>query len=178
MSGVQSDDSLFGVLNPPSTLTLKRILPGPIDRVWSYITDSELRKQWLAAGDLIPHVGESFELVWRNDELSAAASERPAGFPEESRATCRVTGVETLRKLSFNWPGVGDVTFQLEPVGDDVMLTVTHRGLADRKMTLMVGAGWHMHCDILVARLKGKKPASFWSGWSRLRAEYDRRVAA
>lgn len=178
MSAVQFVDSQFGVLTPPSTLTLKRMLPGPIDRVWSYLIDSELRKQWLAAGHLVPQANASFELVWRNDELSAAASERPAGFPEETRATCRVTEVEVLRKLSFNWPGVGDVTFQLDPVGDDVLLTVTHRGLADRNMILMVGAGWHMHCDILAAKIKGEQPGSFWSGWARLRDEYDRRVAA
>lgn len=178
MSAILSEDSLFGVLTPPSTLTLKRTLPGPIERVWSYLIDGELRKQWLAAGHLDPHAGSSFELVWRNDQLSVSASERPAGFSEESTASCRVTEVDSPHKLSFQWPGVGDVTFQLDPIGDDVVLTVTHRGLADRNMTLMVGAGWHMHCDILAARLKGETPASFWSGWARLRNEYDRRIAA
>ena len=178
MSEIRTDESPFGVLTSPSTLTLKRRLPGPIERVWSYITDSELRQQWLAAGAMNPQPGASFELVWRNDDLSASASERPAGFPEESRATCRVTEVEPMRKLGFHWPGAGDVTFELDPMGDEVVLTVTHRLLPDRKMTVMVGAGWHMHCDILLARINGVKPGSFWSGWVRLRDDYDRRVAA
>jgi uncharacterized protein YndB with AHSA1/START domain len=177
MSASQIDSSQFGVFTSASTLKLQRTLPGPVERVWSYITDSELRKQWLAAGLMNPEPGASFELVWRNDELSASASERPAGFPEESRATCKVTEVEPLRRLSFSWPGVGEVTFELDPVGDEVVLTVTHSQLPDRQMTVMVGAGWHMHCDILVARISGVKPGSLWSGWVRLRDEYDRRVA-
>jgi hypothetical protein len=59
-----------------------------------------------------------------------------------------------------------------------VMLTVTHRRLADRAMLLRVGPGWHMHLDILTATVLGMKPASFWSGWLRLRSEYESRFAA
>jgi hypothetical protein len=53
---------------------------------------------------------------------------------------------------------------------------VIHRRLADRATMLMVGAGWDMHLDILVARATGKKPEPFWDGWSRLKKEYDRRI--
>jgi hypothetical protein len=45
-------------------------------------------------------------------------------------------------------------------------------------MTLMVGAGWHMHLDILVARATSTEPEPFWDGWNRLKKEYDRRVPA
>lgn len=177
MSGIVTTSSSFGVITAPATLTLRRTLPGPIERVWSYITNSELRQQWLAAGTLNAQAGSSFDLVWRNDDLSASAAERPAGFPEESRATCLVTEADPPRKLGFHWPGVGDVTFELQPVGnDEVVLTVTHRQLADRQMTLMVGAGWHMHCDILAAQIAGVQAPSFWQGWVRLRDEYDRRL--
>lgn len=161
-----------------STLTLQRLLPGTAERVWAYLTDSDLRRRWLAAGTMSQTVGASFELVWRNDEISASPSERPAGFSEEGRATCQITELVPLRKLSFSWPGVGEVTFELEPVGDEVLLTVTHRRLADRAVTLMVGAGWHMHLDILQALCKGTAPASFWSGWVRMRADYEQRIPA
>ena len=53
-----------------------------------------------------------------------------------------------------------------------------HRRLPDRATMLKVGAGWHMHLDILVARATGKAPAPFWDGWRRLREEYDRRMLA
>ncbi len=178
MSAIDLRDDPFGALTPPSTLTLRRRLPGPVERVWAYLTETDLRRQWLASGAMTLQPGTSFELVWRNDELSASAAERPEGFSEESRATCRITEVEPQRKLSFSWPGVGDVTFQLDAVGDDVMLTVTHRQVADRAMLLRVGPGWHMHLDILTVNVRGMKPASFWSGWLRLRSEYERRFAA
>ena len=178
MTQTPTDDTPFGVLTSPSTLVLKRTLPGPVERVWSYLIDSDLRQQWLAAGTLKPQRGATFELVWRNDELSDSPSERPEGFGAEHRATCQVTEVEPLRKLGYHWHGVGDVTFELEPVGGDVVLTVTHRQLADRKMTLMVGAGWHTHCDLLVARMRGTQAGSYWTNWVRLRNEYDRRIPA
>ena len=40
----------YGTLIEPATLKIERLLPGPIDRVWAYLTESELRRQWLAAG--------------------------------------------------------------------------------------------------------------------------------
>ncbi len=40
----------YGVLTEPATLTIERLLPGPVERAWSYLTDSELRRQWMAAG--------------------------------------------------------------------------------------------------------------------------------
>lgn len=173
MNALQVERSAYGVLTEPATLRLQRSLPGPIERVWSYLTDSDLRRQWLAAGAMTPETGSSFELVWRNDELSASASERPAGFAEESRAACTVTEADPLRRLGFSWPGVGEVTFDLEPMGTQVLLTETHRQLP-RSVSALVGAGWHMHCDILAARIAGTKPGSFWAGWTRLRSEYER----
>jgi uncharacterized protein YndB with AHSA1/START domain len=163
MTTLHIDPSPFGELTSPSTLRLQHTLPRPIERVWSYIADSELRRQWLAAGTLNPQPGAPFELVWRNDELSRDSSERPEGFPEVSRATCTITEIEPPHRLGFHWPGVGDVTLELDAVGDEVVLTLTHRQLPDRNMTVMVGAGWHMHCDILAARVAGRTPDSFWS---------------
>lgn len=81
------------------------------------------------------------------------------------------------RRLVFTWAD-GDVAFDLEPKGDKVQLTLTHRGISDRRNMLMTGAGWHQHLDTLVARASGGRPAPFWDGWSRLRAEYDRRIPA
>jgi hypothetical protein len=55
---------------------------------------------------------------------------------------------------------------------------VIHRRLPDRANLLGVGAGWHAHLDVLVARASGKEPAPFCDGLSRLRKEYDRRLPA
>ena len=168
----------YGVLTEPTTLKIQRLLPGPIERVWAYLTESDLRRKWLAAGQMEMKLGVPFELVWRNDELSNPPGQRPEGFPDEHRMQNRITELDPPRKLAFTWEGSGDVSFELAPKGKEVLLTVIHRRLPDRATTLMVGAGWHMHLDILVARTTGKEPAPFWDGWRRLKKEYDRRMPA
>lgn len=169
----------YGLLVEPATVKVQRLLPGPVERVWSYLTESDLRRQWLASGDMDLTVGAPFELVWRNDELTDPPGQRPEGFPEEHRMQSRITEIDPLRKLVFAWPPRGEVCFRLDPVGSDVLLTVIHRRISDRANTVMIGAGWHMHLDILVARVSGsKEPGPFWDGWSRLREEYDRRIPA
>jgi len=168
----------YGTVTEINTVKIQRLLPGPIERVWAYLTESELRRQWLAAGEMEMKVGAPVELVWRNDELNSPPSQRPAGFPEEQRMQSRITELDPPRKLSIAWSGSGDVTFELDPQGNKVLLTVIHRRLPDRATMLMFGAGWHMHLDILVARATGKEPEPFWDGWSRLQKEYDRRLPA
>ncbi|NUJ79421.1 SRPBCC family protein [Methylocystis sp. FS] len=168
----------YGALTEPATLTIERLLPGPIERVWAYLTESDLRRKWLAAGPMEMKVGAPFEFVWRNDELTDPPGRRPPDFGDEHRMQSRITEVDPPRKLAFAWQGSGDVSFELEPRGDHVLLTVIHRRLPDRATLLKVGAGWHMHLDILVARATGRKPAPFWEGWSRLQKEYDKRMPA
>src|SRR5215831_6154763 len=146
----------YGVLTEPSTLKIQRLLPGPIERVWAYLTESDLRRKWLAAGEMEMTVGAPFELVWRNDELTQPPGQRPPDFGPEHHMQSRIT--------------------ELEPRGNLVQLTLIHRRLPDRGTMLMVGAGWHMHLDILVARASGKEPTPFWDGWARLRQDYDRRL--
>jgi uncharacterized protein YndB with AHSA1/START domain len=168
----------FGALIESATLKIQRLLPGPIERVWAYLTESELRRQWLGSGKMEMKQGTQFELVWRNNELSELPSKRPAGFPEEQRMQSRITEFDPPRKLAIAWAGSGDVSFELDTQGSEVMLTIIHRRLPDRETLLKVAAGWHMHLDILVARANGRKAEPFWEGWTRLQMEYDRRLPA
>jgi uncharacterized protein YndB with AHSA1/START domain len=168
----------YAVLTEPATLKIERLLPGPIERVWAYLTESELRRQWLAAGRMEMKVGASVELVWRNHELTNPSGVRPPGFPEEQRMQISITELDPPHKLAITWGSTGGVSFELDPRGSDVLLTVTHRRLPDRATMLMIGAGWHMHLDILAARATGNEPEPFWDGWSRLKKEYDRRMPA
>ncbi len=126
----------YGVLTEPATLKIQRLLPGPIERVWAYLTESELRRQWLAAGEMEMKVGAPFELVWRNDQLTNPPGQRPPGFSDEHRMQSRITELDPPRKLAFAWEGSGDVSFELEPKGNEVLLTVIHRRLPDRATLL------------------------------------------
>ena len=69
-------------------IRIERVLPGPRERVWRYLTEPDLRRRWLAAGafDLVP--GGAVELVFRNNELT----------PERRcSAACRAPGVSSQR---------------------------------------------------------------------------------
>lgn len=169
----------YGVITEPATLTIQRLLPGPIDRVWSYLTDSDLRRQWLASGDMEMRVGAPFELVWRNNELSDPPGKRPDGFGDEHRMQSEITECDPPHKLSFTWGSTGGVTFALEPRGSRVLLTVIHHRLPSRDVMIMVGPGWHAHLDVLVARMTGATNAEpFWDLWSRLKKDYEQRLPA
>src|SRR5437879_13436972 len=157
----------YGVLTEPATLTIHRLLPGPIERVWAYLTESDLRRQWLAAGQMEMKVGAPVELVWRNDELTNPPGQRPPGFSAERRMQSRITELNPPRKLAITWDGSGDVSFELQPKGDEVLLTAIHRRLPDRASLLGVGAGWHTHLDLLVGRVTRTEPGACWGRLSR-----------
>lgn len=166
----------YGSLIEPTTLQIQRLLPGPIERVWSYLTQSDLRRQWLASGDMEEKAGAAFELTWRNDELSKLPSQRPDGFGKEHSMKSKVLVCEPPQKLVYTWGENGSVTFDLKPTGRKVLLTLTHRRLDERGSRLMVGAGWHAHLDTLADRLEAREPGPFWDRWTALRAEYDTRL--
>lgn len=170
-----SVDDAYATVTEARTVRLQRLLPGPAQRVWDFLTRSELRRQWLAAGDMPPAPGTPFTLTWRNDELSDPPGTRPEGFGAEERMDSAVIEYDAPRRLVFAW-GDGDVAFDLEPHGGQVLLTVTHRNISDRRNMVMIGAGWHQHLDTLAARLHGTPPAPFWDGWTRLRAQYEARI--
>lgn len=178
MTDVATTDDDYGVLTEPTTLTIHRILPGPIERVWAYLTDSDLRRQWLAAGAMELKVGAPFEFVWRNNELTDPPGKRPEGYSDEHRMQSRITEIDPPRRLSFTWFERGEVTFELSPRGNRVLLTVIHRRIPDRSVLLKVGPGWHNHLDVLVARISGKEPEPFWDNFVRLQKEYTRRMPA
>jgi uncharacterized protein YndB with AHSA1/START domain len=51
-----------GILDGDS-VRFERLVPGPIERVWSYLTEGPLLKAWLVEdGAVPPRVGESFVL--------------------------------------------------------------------------------------------------------------------
>jgi uncharacterized protein YndB with AHSA1/START domain len=169
----------YGTLTEPATLTIQRLLPGPVERIWAYLTESDLRRRWLASGEMTLEVGAPFEFVWRGDELTDPPGTRPDGMGPEHRMTSRITELDPPRRLGFTWQDSGDVSIELEPRGGKVLLTVVHRRLPNRSAMLGVSAGWHAHLGLLEVRARGADPTTpFWDGWRSLRADYDRRLPA
>jgi len=168
----------FARWSEPLTLTIQRFLPGPIERCWAYLTDSDLRRQWLAAGDMPDQTGVPFELVWRNDELTNPPGQRPDGFAAEHRMESRVLELDPPHRLVIAWGTASEVDFALESKGDQVLLTLVHRRAPDSAMLLKVSAGWHIHLDLLADRLAGAASLPFWDRWADLNAAYQKRRAA
>lgn len=166
----------YGTLTEPTTLTIQRHLPGPIERVWAYLTEEDLRRKWFAAGAMEPKAGAPVEFVWRNDELTDPPGKRPEGFGGEHRMTCRIIEADPPRRLAFTFGQAGEVAISLEPVRDRVLLTLVHRRLPDRGTILKVSPGWHAHLDVLAARMADERPAPFWDNVARLRQEYEARL--
>ena len=116
----------WGKLIEPTTLKIQRLLPGPLERVWAHLVESDLRRRWLAAGDVEMRVGSTFELVWRNDELTDPPGHRPDGFGEEERMGGRIIELDAPHRLVFTWGEEGSVCFELEAQENEVVLTAIH----------------------------------------------------
>jgi uncharacterized protein YndB with AHSA1/START domain len=174
----QVNSGAFGVLIEPATLKIERLLSGPPERVWAYLTQSDLRRRWLASGDMDTTVGSTVDLVWRNDELTNPPGSRPDGFGDEHRMQSRILEALPPRRLIITWGVQGEVSFDLAARGEKTLLTLIHRRLSDRANLLNVGAGWHAHLDVLEGDLAGVAPPPFWDSWVALRAEYESRLPA
>jgi uncharacterized protein YndB with AHSA1/START domain len=172
--------SEFGVVTEARTLRIRRVLNGPIERVWAYLTESDKRGTWLAPGPMELRAGGRVELTFRNSDLSAPAEPPPEKYKEAGCATMhgRITRCEPPRLLSHTWGDDSEVTFELTPQGGDVLLVLTHRRLPDRTTMVQVGSGWHAHLAILIDHLNGRAPRPFWSNHARLEAEYEKRLPA
>ena len=122
---------------------------GPDRARLGYLTESDLRRQWLASGEMEMKVGATFEFIWRNSELIDPPGERPEAARRAPDAG-GITELDPPRKLAITWGSTGGVTFELEPRGDEVLLTVAASPLRTAR-PLNVSGGWHTASRVLVA---------------------------
>jgi uncharacterized protein YndB with AHSA1/START domain len=110
-----ADHDAHGVRVEPATLRITRRLPGPVERLWRHLTDSDLRRQWLAAGAMAGAADSTVELVWRNEELSDLSGGRPAGFPAEQRMVATITAFDPPRRLALTRGPTGKTSLDWPP---------------------------------------------------------------
>src|SRR3954464_8400657 len=87
-------------------IRIERVLPGPRERVWRYLTEPELRRKWLAAGDFDLAPGGAIELVFRNNQLTPNDEPPPVGSEahgEESRLRGTILACDKPSLLAFTW---------------------------------------------------------------------------
>lgn len=172
----------YGVVTAPDTVRIERQMPGPIDRLWTYLTDSEKRGLWLASGDMALQPGGGVTLVFNNCELTGSDGTPPPKYAHhtgESRLNGLVIECDPPNLLRYRWgnsPDASEVCFELTEQGAEVLLVVTHTRLSTRDEMLSIAGGWHTHLEILLARLSNKTPPGFWPLHTQLEAVYETRI--
>jgi uncharacterized protein YndB with AHSA1/START domain len=160
----------------PSTIHFERLLPGPIERVWAYLTESKKRATWLAGGEFDLRVGGKIELIFHNDTLTEETAPTGTAGGGMKKFEGKITRLEPLRLLAHTWKwgeSDSDVVYELEPRGKDVLLTIHHRLPEAGGLNLGVGGGWATHVGILEDQLNGVKPRPFWTTHAREMKEFE-----
>lgn len=154
-----------GEMSTLPCVTFTRLLPGPIERVWSYLTDPKKLPTWFGEVAVIePRQGGAVRLV-------------------DGHIRGVVTQWQPPRRLIYTWnvfePGAAEdavspypesyPTFELESRGDEVLLTFKHFPILERFIP-QNAMGWHTMLDMLAAVL-GNEPV-------KDRSEYVRKNAA
>ena len=160
----------------PGTVKLERLLPGPVERVWAYITESDQRAKWLAGGHFELRVGGKVRLEFDNSRLPNEKP-LPAKYQEAGKGQFEgvITRLEPLRLLAHTWKwdsGDTEVTYELTPSGKQVLLTIVHRRLTKELVSKVMG-GWDVHSGILEDILNGDAPRPFWATHEKVAPEYS-----
>lgn len=169
-----------GVMIDTTTLQFVRLLPGPIERVWSFMVEPDKRAQWFCAGKFDLRPGGLAEFRFDHRRIT---EETPPDKYKDHGGEVNFDGVigesAPPRLLVFEWPD-GDegptlVRIELETVGNRVRLTLTHCRLPSRDYRIGVLGGWHLHLDMLAAVIAGARRPSFWGRMIALEVEYAKR---
>lgn len=164
----------------PETVRIERLLAAPPEKVWDWIVDPDKRRRWFAGGTMEPHAGGKIKLVFNNSRLTANDDPAPPKYRRESEemtSEATVVEIDPPHRLVIDWFGGSRVTFELEPDGERTRLTLIHDRVVDPGARLSVSTGWHVHLDVLAARIAGEEPAGFWRSITALEPEYAKRIS-
>ncbi len=176
----------FGIRVDDSTVRFERVLPGPIEKAWSYLAESDKRAQWFTSGALPAKIGEPFEMTFHHADYSPHKSPPPPGYENVDREPQKMTSIllalEPPHRLAFTFGKpvadgqYSEVDIRLTPQPDGkVKLTLTHSKLPDRAYALNISGGWHSHLSMLQHRAEDRVPPSIWDIWRQLQGVYDKR---
>jgi uncharacterized protein YndB with AHSA1/START domain len=181
-SGTYREPGHFAKRVTSDTVRFERLLPGPMERVWEYLTDSEKRGKWLASGAMPPRAGADFTMTFAHASLSPNKAPTPEKFRQYEPSVDskhKVLKYEPTRFLSISWggtaEGASEVDFELTPEGNKVRLVITHRRLGGRDEMVSVSGGWHTHLAILEEKLNDRVPPSFWTLFGDIESQYEQR---
>jgi uncharacterized protein YndB with AHSA1/START domain len=160
------------------TVEFKRLLPGPIELAWDYLTKPELLKTWFAEVALEPRVGGAVTVAFGKSDCGGNSVE---GTVLEFRQphVLAFSWIKLRRQAdgSIAHSNEGEVRFELAKKGDKVLLTLLHSGLPIQELAGH-SAGWHAYMDNLESHIAGRGALDFMAIFHDLRPRYDERVSA
>ena len=174
--------SYDGTLHDPHTVEFKRLIPGPIELAWDYLTKPELLKTWFADMTLEPRLGGAVTVHFHDHTCGGeTGSGGVHGIVREFRPP---------HAIAFTWiqqhpqpdgsiinRDEGEVRFELAEKGAKVLLTLLHSG---QPTETLIGhsAGWHAYLDNLESLISGRGRIVFMDVVGRVRPKYEERLAA
>jgi uncharacterized protein YndB with AHSA1/START domain len=165
----------------PDAIRLERVLDAPIEKVWRYLTEAELRSQWFMGGTDATGVGE-FDLLVDHDNLSDDKVPYPESYASFKGAvwTEKVIRFEPPRLLETTFQGGknGNVTYELFPEGERTRLILTHSGITSGTGAQDFGSGWNSHLTVLETRLAGGSVKNFWELHARSKEAVAKALAS
>jgi uncharacterized protein YndB with AHSA1/START domain len=153
-------------IHSDGTLNFIRRLPGPIERVWAYLTDPTFLAKWFSEGAVADYVGGDVRF--------------------EMGANGRITAIHPPRLLEYTWneadASVGPVSdalvrWELANEGDRVRLTLTHSRLPEAEV-FAHAAGWHAFLERLSASVGNREAEPVMELFARFKADYAPMVQA
>src|SRR5690349_20147247 len=156
----------------PDTIRLERTLDAPVETVWRYLTEAELRQQWFMGGtDARPD--SEFELLNDHDNLSDDDVPYPDDYAPYKGRTWheKVLRFDPPRLLETTFQGGknGTVRYELSEEGGKTRLVLTHSGIESPTGSQDFGSGWNSHMTVLQERLAGRGVKDFWALHARSR---------
>ena len=147
------------------TIRFERMLDAPVETVWRYLAEADLRALWFAGGTDARGEG-NIELLFDHDLLSTDDVPYPEAYSKYKGAVSRETIVrfEPPRVLAFTF-GEGQqgvATFELSPENGGTRLVLTHSGIASGTGAQDFGSGWNSHLTVLQEKLAGRSVRNFW----------------
>jgi uncharacterized protein YndB with AHSA1/START domain len=150
----------------PDTIRLERTLDAPVETVWRYLTEAELRRKWFMGGT-DAKAGSEFELLNDHDNLSDEDVPYPEDYAPYKGRTWheKVIRFEPPRLLetTFQSGNNGTVRYELFPDGNRTRLVLTHSGIQSGTGAQDFGSGWNSHMTVLQERLAGRGVNNFWA---------------
>jgi uncharacterized protein YndB with AHSA1/START domain len=151
------------------------MLDAPIQTVWRYLTEADLRREWFMGGTDATPSGE-FDLIVDHDNLS---SDENVSYPEsyaEFKGTTwteRVIRFEPPRLLETTFQGGknGKVIYELSEEDGRTRLVLTHGEIVSGTGAQDFGSGWNSHLTVLQEKLAGRNVRDFWALHARSREE-------